>query len=170
MASLYTVYFDESGTHADSEAAVVAGFVSNVTEWSAFSRKWQQVLTDSHLDYFRMSEFESGWGQFSDWTEDVKRDLLNRLLAIIDDHTFWSIGCIVLRQWVDSILSDGVKQICGDAYGLAALACWRSLGQIFQENDAWMDCSMEAGAEGTLSPGVWPLRRSTVDHFTWSEP
>ena len=49
MASLYTVYFDESGTHAASDATVVAGFVSNVTEWEAFSRRWQQVLNDSHL-------------------------------------------------------------------------------------------------------------------------
>jgi hypothetical protein len=149
VASLYEVYFDESGTHVDSEAAVVAGFVSNTTEWITFSQKWQQVLTGSHLDYFRMSEFENRRGQFSGWTENAKRDLLNKLLPIIDDHTILSMGCIVLKQSVDSLVSDVVKRICGDAYGLAALGCWRHLGHILQGADAWVDCSMEAGAKGS---------------------
>jgi len=149
VASLYTVYLDESGTHADSDAAVVAGFVSNVTQWEAFSQGWQQVLTDSNLDYFHMSDFENRTGQFSGWQEDARRDVLNKLLSIIHDHTFWNIGCIVLRQSFDSILSSAVKQICGDAYGAAALSCWRHLGEILKEVDGWMDCSMEAGAKGS---------------------
>lgn len=149
MASPYEVYFDESGTHVGSEAAVVAGFVSNTTEWITFSQKWQQVLTDSHLDYFRMSDFENRRGQFSGWSEHAKRDLLNKLLSIINDHTILSMGCIVLKQSVDSLVSDVVKQICGDAYGLAALGCWRHLGHILQRVDAWTDCSMEAGAKGS---------------------
>ncbi len=148
MASLYKVYFDESGTHYDSGAAVVAGFVSKATEWEAFSQKWQEVLSESQIDYFRMSEFEHSRGQFDGWPKAAKEELLNKLLPIIHDHTFWSIGCIVLRPWFDSILSDAVKQICGDAYGVAALACLRHLGQIWQKEDAWMDCSMEAGAKG----------------------
>lgn len=76
MASLYTVYLDESGTHDESEAVEVAGFVSNATEWEAFSEKWQQVLTKSGLEYFRMSEFESSRCQFSGWAKPAREDLL----------------------------------------------------------------------------------------------
>jgi len=151
MASLYIVYFDESGTHDDSEAAVVAGFVSNETKWKAFSQSWQKVLADSGLGYFRMSEFENRRGQFAGWTENEKRTLLSKLLPIIHEHTFWSIGCIVLRQQFDELVSSEAKEICGDAYGFAALICWRNLGQLFQSEDAWMDCRMEAGAKGSGS-------------------
>ena len=88
MANLYTVYFDESGTHDDSEAAVVAGFVSNATKWEAFSQNWQQVLNESGLDYFHMSEFENRRGDFDGWTEERKRELLGKLLPVIHEHTF----------------------------------------------------------------------------------
>lgn len=148
MASLYTAYFDESGTHPDSEYVVVAGFISNATEWEAFSQRWHQVLADSQIDYFHMTDFESRKGPFDGWTEEERRDLLNRLLPIIHDHTFWSIGCVVLRKWFDSHLSDAAKQICGNAYGTAALACFRNNGLVLQKADAWMDCSMESGAQG----------------------
>ena len=122
--SLYKVYFDESGTHDDSEAVVIAGFVSNETQWVSFSQKWQEVLTASNLDYFRMSQFASNRGQFSGWTEEVRRELLNRLLSIIEEHTFWSVAYIVFREWFDSLLSDTVQEILGGPYGLAALSCW----------------------------------------------
>lgn len=147
MPEFCTVYFDESGTH-DSEAVVVAGFVSSETEWEAFTERWEQVLTEAGLEYFRMSEFESSRGQFSGWTTPAKQDLLNMLLQIIRDHTFRSIGCVVMKQSFDSILSREAKIVCGDAYGLAALNCWRHLGLVLQKADVWMDCLMEDGAKG----------------------
>lgn len=148
VASLYSVYLDESGTHASSDYAVVAGFVSNVSQWEAFSEKWQQALTDFHLDYFHMTDFENRRGQFDNWSTTAKKDLLNRLLPIIDEHTFSSIGCIVRRESFDTLLSPFVKQLCGDAYGVAALACWRHLGEMLKGVDGWMDCTMERGARG----------------------
>jgi hypothetical protein len=149
VASLYTAYFDESGTHDSSEAAVVAGFVSNKIQWSAFSDRWQQVLENAHLDYFRMSDFENRRGQFIEWSENKRRNVLNELLSIINDHTFYSIGCVVLKKSMESLESDLVKEVCGDAYGVAALVCWRNLGQVLQKLDGWLDCSMETGAKGS---------------------
>ena len=148
MASFCTVYFDESGTHSNSEAAVVAGFLSNETQWVAFSQKWQQVLADSGLEYFRMSQFENRRGPFVGWTKDKREELLNKLLPIIHDHTFRSIGCVVMKKSFDTILSGAAKLACGDAYGLAALGCWRHLSLVLQEADVWMDCLMEDGAKG----------------------
>lgn len=146
---LYTVYFDESGTHPDSDAAVVVDFVSNATKWAAFSEDWRQVLRDAGLEYFRMSLIENRQGPFADWAEDVKRDLLNRLLPIIKRHTFTSVGCVVKREWMDSHLSEFAQEICGDACGLAALSCFRHLGLRMQENDGWIDGIMESCASGS---------------------
>ena len=148
VASLYTVYFDESGTDDASEAAVVAGFVSNVTQWEAFSVKWQEALHGAGLDYFHMVDFAQKQEQFVGWNEEERRNLLNKLLPIIHEHTFWSIGIIVFKAAFDELVSEPVKQICGDSYGVATLACWRHLGQIMKKVDGWMDCRMEAGAMG----------------------
>jgi hypothetical protein len=44
MISLAKVYLDESGTHLDSDAAVVAGYISNDAEWEIFIQKWGRIL------------------------------------------------------------------------------------------------------------------------------
>ena len=148
MASLYTVYLDESGTHPESGAAVVAGFVSNVTQWEAFSEKWQQVLTKFGVDFMHMTDLENRRRQFTGWSVATKEEFLGQLLPIIHEHTFWSMGIIVLKNSFDTLISEPVKRICGNQYGLAALACWRHLGRIVKDVDGWLDCRMESGAKG----------------------
>lgn len=150
MASLFTAYLDECGTHDDSDAVVVAGYVSNVTKWTVFSEKWQEALTEAHLDYFHMSDFESYKGQFASWTPEEHKSRLNGFLKIIHDHVILSFGVIVLKKQFDTILSEGAKRLCGDAYGLASIACFTNLAKILREpkNDGWMDITMEAGAKG----------------------
>ena len=148
MASLYTAYFDESGTHPESDAAVVAGFVFDVTQWEAFSEKWRKVLTEFGVDFMHMTDLENRRRQFTGWSVAKKEELLNLLLPIIHDHTFRSVGVVVFKKSFDALLSDPVKQICGDQYGLATLVCWRHLGLVMQEWDGWINCTMESGAQG----------------------
>lgn len=149
VASLCTVCFDESGTDDASKAAVVAGFVSNVSQWEAFTEKWVDVLKQAGLDYFHMVDFAHNKGQFKGWTEQRRRDLLNDLLPIIQEHTFWSVGIIVFKSVFDEVISEPVRQMLGDHYGFASLACWRHLGLVMKQVDGWMDCKMEFGARGT---------------------
>ena len=44
VASLFTACFDESGTHTSSPATIVAGFIANTTEWTAFAEDWEKAL------------------------------------------------------------------------------------------------------------------------------
>lgn len=149
MASLYKIYFDESGTHADSEIAVVAGFVSNVTEWTKFSERWQSTLGEFGIEYFHMSEFENRQGRFANLGNETRKDLLQKLMEITQDHTFWSVSCTVIKQDVSKLLNKATRHVLGDVYGLAAMSCWSHLGAVLKENDAYMDCSMESGAYGS---------------------
>jgi hypothetical protein len=147
---LFSAYFDESGTHDGSPAAVVAGFVANASEWTAFSEAWQVVLDKNGITYFRMSEFESFIGRFEEWSQEQHRQCISDLLCIINKHTFWSVGCIVPRSSFDALLTDKAKRICGDAYGLAAIGCFRNLAERIKglNMDAWIDCTMEHGTVG----------------------
>jgi len=37
-------YFDDSGTHADSDVVVIGGLIGNVSQWEYFERHWTQKL------------------------------------------------------------------------------------------------------------------------------
>ncbi len=150
MATLITAYFDESGTHEGSEVVVVAGFVSGVSKWELFTREWKHCLDDWGIESFHMSDFESRHGPFKLWTKVEHKKRLNKLLALIHEHTLMSIGCGIPKESFDRIVSKEAKIICGDAYGLAAITCFRNLADIAKrpEVDGWLDCIMEQGAKG----------------------
>ena len=150
MAQLFHAYLDESGTHVESDAVVVAGFVSNESKWAAFSEQWSAALKEWGVSAFHMTDFESRHGEFADWKDEERKDRLNRLLDLIVGHTFSSIGFLVRKKSFDEILSDKAKNLCADAYGMAAIGCWYNLAvRAKQPNiDGWIDYVMEAGCKG----------------------
>lgn len=40
----FTAYFDESGTHGDSAALVVSGYVASAEQWLNFDGAWKHLL------------------------------------------------------------------------------------------------------------------------------
>lgn len=150
LVVLYTGYFDESGTHDGSEVVAVAGFVANTSNWEQFSEDWQAILNDCSLEYFHMSEFENMQGPYTSWTDTEGKDCLNRLLDTIHEHVIQSVAFIIPKMSFDLLMSAKAKRICGDAYGLAALECWRKLADTARDPrlDGVLNCIMESGARG----------------------
>ena len=151
MAQLYKAYLDESGTHPESEFVVVAGFVSNASEWEALSEEWMKALTEWGIPMFHMTDFESRKGDFVSWGDEERKERLNRLLELINRYTFSNISFAVQKQSFDEILSDKAKKLCGDAYGLAAIGCWNTLANRAKDPtvDGWIDYVMESGCKGS---------------------
>jgi hypothetical protein len=83
MAQLYSVYLDESGIHEGAGAVTVAGFVSNVKKWEAFSKDWKYALDKWNIPMFHMTDFENNQGYFSSWTDEEHKERLNHLLGLI---------------------------------------------------------------------------------------
>jgi hypothetical protein len=52
---ILTPYYDESGTHAESPAAVLAGFVGDTNDWVDFEIEWAKVFK-SPQDHLRSGE------------------------------------------------------------------------------------------------------------------
>lgn len=127
---VFTAYLDDSGTHTTSDVVVVAGFISLANKWEKFTQEWKEALDDYHLDYFHMTDFENSRKQFKGWNGQERKNRLNRFLGIIKNHVLYSVGWAVPKQSFNAILSNPAKAICGDAYGLAAIGCFRSLAQI----------------------------------------
>jgi len=159
---IFTAYLDESGTHEESDVVAVAGFFSVADRWVKFSQEWQAVLDYYCLDYFHMTDFESSQGQFKEWDAQKHKDCLNKLLGIIKENVIGSVGWAVSRRSFDAILSKPARKICGDAYGLASIGCFRSLAQIVIKKDGQAEYVMESGAEGSGAL-LWIYREGRKD-------
>jgi hypothetical protein len=90
MASAFEVYVDDSGSEPSSKIFFLAGFLSTVERWAAFSNEWDSALAmPPSLEYFKMSEAAGLSGQFSrkrGWDEQKVRDRLTIFARIINKY------------------------------------------------------------------------------------
>ena len=172
MAVLYTAYLDESGTHEGSEIVSVAGFVAAALDWERLSADWQTTLADYGLEYFHMADFESRQGPYAAWTRACREGCLNRLLDTIFEHVSQSIACIIPKRSFDLTMSARAKLWCGDAYGLAALGCWRTLCNTAKDPrlDGVLAVTMESGALGRHAIGNIHAEGSKVADWRSANP
>lgn len=98
-------YFDESGTHKESRALSVAGFLGRADEWGAFQVEWEDALGDFGLPFFHMTSFENRRKGY-DWPEDVRHERINRLLGIIRRHVLGSVGVVLPLADYDAIFRE----------------------------------------------------------------
>lgn len=98
-------YFDESGTHKGSPAFSLGGFLGKADEWGAFQFEWEAALKDFGLPFFHMASFESRLKGY-DWSEDVRRERINRLLEIIHRHVLGSFGIVFPLAEYDAVFPE----------------------------------------------------------------
>lgn len=60
-------YFDDSGTHASSPIAVMAGYVAEADAWGEFERKTKRLFERENITFFRAKLFDHGEEQFNGW-------------------------------------------------------------------------------------------------------
>ena len=96
MASAFEVYVDDSGSEPQSPFFFLAGFISTVERWAAFSNEWDSALgLNPPLEYFKMSEAASFWEQFSSsrgWNEANREDRLVSLARIINKYAMLRVS------------------------------------------------------------------------------
>lgn len=150
MTSFYNGYFDDSGTHDDSPVVVAAGLIFRTDAVQDFSREWDEAIKSWKISTFHMTDFESRHGLFKHWTDEERRDRLNRLLGLIEIYAEQSIGFVIPKRSFDELFSKEAKSLCGDAFGFAALACFEKAAQIAADPrlDAWVDYTIERGSKG----------------------
>ena len=97
-----------------------------------------------------MADFANRVPPYDVWTEPVRKTRLARLLSIINKCAATSLATVVHRQEFEDIIPEKAREICGDAYGLAAIVCWMEIGEMIREMDvdAWGSYVFEGGARG----------------------
>ncbi|MDO9385027.1 MAG: hypothetical protein Q7T86_19445 [Hyphomicrobiaceae bacterium] len=124
-------YFDDSGTHDDSEVVVWAGLFGNRFQWAALDDAWGQALKACPpkcrpLTHFHMVRCESGTGEFAEddtyqrWPRSEREALAKNLRKIINGNMLSGIGIGVARKiWDELITDEDRRRVDGDAEGWA---------------------------------------------------
>jgi len=69
----YLIYYDESGTSADTPRVAVAGLFSTEVQWHHFTRNWNETLAEFSVSMFHSREFTHSIGEYAKW-KDHKHD------------------------------------------------------------------------------------------------
>jgi hypothetical protein len=80
----FIAYFDDSGTHKQSEIAVCAGYIASVEQWRHFERNWKEADNGEHFMPFHTADCRAGRKQFTGWDEQRKERVIRRLIGIIN--------------------------------------------------------------------------------------
>lgn len=147
-----TAYFDASGKK-ESQALVLAGFLSHPVEWLKFETDWKYCLawygkTQLHMKHYAHSE-----GEYSVWKGDepLRRRFLGDLIRVIKDNLGNSFAIALhmaeyaevdrkyrLREWAHPYALVGVHII-------GAVKAWAIK---YQHDVSMIDHVFEAGDEG----------------------
>jgi hypothetical protein len=131
----FTAYFDESGTHGDSAALVVSGYVASAEQWLNFDGAWKEALADEGLTHFHMKDFAHSKKEFASWKGDEERRkrFLERLIDIIRQNVSKGFSNAVILQGYREINSKyRFQEYVGKPYAFCARICLADV-------DAWKE-------------------------------
>jgi hypothetical protein len=76
-------FFDDSGTHENSDVVVMGGIVTTSEDWEAFEPPWRAMLDCYGIDKMHMSRCENGWGPFDGWDREKKERCIDAFSDIV---------------------------------------------------------------------------------------
>jgi hypothetical protein len=135
---MITAYFDDSGTHGQSEIVIVAGIFATEARTRLLERRWRKLLADPleghkpSLKRFHMFDCQNSLGEFAGWTR-TETDYLCHLLReelVGADISSYGVAC-PRKDW-DELVTGDYKAIFGNAEGFCIRNC-------FVRTLAWAD-------------------------------
>jgi hypothetical protein len=134
-------YFDDSGTHDDSEIIVWAGFVGSEDQWAGLTTAWTAKLAaplpgKPPLRRFHMSKCEARDGEFIDYSVAEKDALIHDFRHLIIDSNVIGRAFAVERQEWDRRVVGAYQILFGDAEGYCFAECISFALAQARENEA----------------------------------
>lgn len=92
-------YFDDSGSHEQSDHFVIAGYLADAEQWDRFNPLWLEVLARYGLTHMRMADFENRFqkadSEYGVVSRSQRKTLFYQLAAVIRCRVRFAIGGIV---------------------------------------------------------------------------
>jgi hypothetical protein len=135
------VYFDDSGTDANTPVAVAACYIASKEQWNDFARNWDEVAKAEGFEAFHMSEFvakkEAGRKPFCDWDNRKKGSVYDKLASIINTRIRRGFAVAVPKAQFDRYVFQEFKDgYAADHYTfairtiLSSISDWRQQYEI----------------------------------------
>jgi hypothetical protein len=121
-------YFDDSGTHSDSEVVVVGGLLGTERQWVHFEREWAKLLWEplpgkESLSKFHLSPCQARSDPFYGYTSVESDYLIHLFNSIILDTDLVALACAVNKTAWNELVVGEVAAELGPAEGLCFVKC-----------------------------------------------
>lgn len=114
-----TCYCDDSGSHDESEFAVVGGVLMNKPRFMEFQPEWEKLLKEFRIEKLHMADFIRPYGKYCTMLPEMKKALFTSVAKIINRYKRYSVSIGIPREDFRSLLS---KNVAADLMGPYAMA------------------------------------------------
>jgi hypothetical protein len=124
---MFTLYCDDSGTHAESNVAIAGCCIATVEQWKEVQRNWDEVNEKEKFGVFHMADFVARKEQFAlaEWQDQAKRNrTLEKLINVITTRIEFGIAAAVLKSDYDAVVPSDIRSRLGkNHYTFAIKMC-----------------------------------------------
>lgn len=107
-------YYDESGIHDGSPVTTIAGWMFAPDHVKPCFEKWQEAITEKHLEMFHANEFDH-FVKVNRWTETEHDQFIENLAGILGKYAWFGLCGSVETSAYDA-LPDWLKEKIGGRY------------------------------------------------------
>jgi hypothetical protein len=145
VVAFANVYFDESGTHADSRVIAMAGYWFDADQARKFSRDWQKELKRFGISAAHQTDCALGYGQFRNMSKEQRVDVQKALILHIKRRSKFSVAVALGRSLYEKVFSDVPG--APSAYTFLLLLCVNKIAEEmeFRKWDGKVAYFFEAG-------------------------
>jgi len=166
--TMFTAYFDGSGSPDSTVALVVAGFLAKTEQWIEFERNWKEFLNDFGVSELHMREYAHSVGEFTSWKGDkLRRErFMSRAIGIIRTRVLHSFASAVVMEDYRKVDAKYCLSGFSKPYALAGCTCVR---KVRNWTDKWAkdgDKIAFVFEDGDTDKG--DLMRSVKEHFGYT--
>jgi hypothetical protein len=161
-------YFDDAGTHADSEVVVIGGLFGVRQQWEKFEEEWQVRLNDPLPGYgkpplkkFHLSHCNARVEEFADYSDAEQNAVIHDFRQIIIDAQLASVATAIDRRAWDELVVGPYRRILGEPLGSCMIQCVDEVIRVVDPNGTG-----EHDITVMFDKGIWsPALQHRADLF-----
>ena len=127
---MLTAYFDDSGTHANSNVVLVAGIFGTEWQLTSLDRLWKPLIDRplcgqrATLRRFHATDCNASQNEFAGWSRTETDYFSHQLREAILESGVQAYGIAISRKDWDEIVTGELRGFLGDAEAYAITQCY----------------------------------------------